>query len=88
MGDNNHNIYYSKNNPYANSLFYKSNTGGLLGFLASRSAVLQNKTKANPPQVSTVTLQTPVHGENIWGFLSPLFHAIDQLTLNTSERLY
>lgn len=53
-----------------------------------QKCVLQNKVKTNPPQGSTVTLETPVHGQDIWGFLSPSFRAIGQLTLNTRERLH
>lgn len=53
---------------------------------ASRNAVLQNKIKTKPPQISTATLETAVCREDVSGFLSPLFHVIDQLTLNTTER--
>lgn len=50
--------------------------------------MLQNKIKTNPPQVSTVTLETRIHREHIKGLLPPLFHAIDQLAVSTGEKLW
>lgn len=82
-GCNNHRIYYAKNNIlHANGFSHKKQRC----CFASRNAVLWNKIKNKPPQVSTATLETAVHREDISGFLSPLFHVIDQLTLNTRER--
>lgn len=82
-GCNNHRIYYSKNNIlHANGFSYKKQHC----CFASRNAVLQNKIKTKPPQISTATLETAVYREDILGFLSPVFHVIDQLTLNTRER--